>query len=267
MPHEHVNSSFVPRDDEGRATQRVIVQWERAVETDDGGFEPGTIQICSEWLTSTARFPSPEVIEIDPAAPHAFAAVATADVDPDQDVCRWCHRTYRDGPHEIIDPNKPHLFRAKPNRTSLFHAKSADMTHRYPGCVHCGRMRDSLFHVSDTAVRDVELAALAREKSADQRDIKSDVLAAAYGATPEQRDALQVANAARTRVGHHQDDPSWTSAIDAPPDAEPAKIRTEGENTWSEPCTGFFVSMSRNDANHLVRKLRRAIRDAFGGDA
>lgn len=44
-------------------------------------------------------------------------------------------------------------------------------------------------------------------------------------------------------------------------------VHRAGAPTWSEPLQGFWVTLTRDDANHLVRKLRRAIRDAFGGDA
>lgn len=41
----------------------------------------------------------------------------------------------------------------------------------------------------------------------------------------------------------------------------------EGDPTWATPCTGFAVQLSREDINHLIRKLRRARDAAFGADA
>lgn len=42
---------------------------------------------------------------------------------------------------------------------------------------------------------------------------------------------------------------------------------TEGEPTWSEVCNGLAVTLTRDDINHLIRKLRRARDAAFGADA
>lgn len=42
---------------------------------------------------------------------------------------------------------------------------------------------------------------------------------------------------------------------------------TAGENTWSEPCTGFTITLERDDINRLIRMLRRARDSAFEADA
>jgi hypothetical protein len=40
-----------------------------------------------------------------------------------------------------------------------------------------------------------------------------------------------------------------------------------GENTWTEPCTGFAITVSREDINRVIRLLRKARDQAFGADA
>lgn len=56
--------------------------------------------------------------------------------------------------------------------------------------------------------------------------------------------------------------PHNTNAI-----ALPGKEYTSGENTWSEPCTGFAITLERDDINRLIRMLRRARDSAFVADA
>ncbi|HMC96062.1 MAG TPA: hypothetical protein VKG92_00270 [Flavobacteriales bacterium] len=66
----------------------------------------------------------------------------------------------------------------------------------------------------------------------------------------------RISSAGLTRLPHN------TNAI-----AVPGKEYTSGENTWSEPCTGFAITLERDDINRLIRMLRRARDSAFVADA
>lgn len=235
MPHEHINSSFVPLLPDGRSPERVVVSWTKpnhVIPGRDGRPEPGSVQLSSEWLTSEARWPSPRLIEIDPNEPHAFNAA------DDSNECRWCDRTQTDGPHGIIDPTKTHLFRGDPDG-------HVDGSTR---CVHCGQTYAVGPHASATAERDVALS------SSDDSPQHRFVATATFDIDPDS-DTCRLCGKTK-RDGNHDGHKTG-----------PRKVFTEGEPTWSEPCTGFNVTLSREDINYLIGRLRRARDEAFGGDA
>lgn len=184
MPHEHINSSLVdatldptaadPDHPDGimRIPHRVTVIWNRpAAPHAYADPEDGYVQIVSEQLGSSARFPSPEMIKIDPndvpdprpaprgvgsgnpTIPHFYAPTAGPDPDPDMDPCDFCGL----GKH---DSDAAHLV---------------------------------------------------------QRSAGSGFI--------------------------------------------------EGAPTWSEPCTGLAVTLTRSDLNRFIKMLRRARDEAYGADA
>jgi hypothetical protein len=260
MPHEHVNSSIVdatldpitvdPDHPNGimRVPERVTVIWNRpAAPHAYADPQDGYVQIVSEQLGSEARFPSPKMIEIDSAAPHAFNALDAEDEakyvgsGPTEVHCRWCGQTAADGPHGIIDPTKPHLFRAEPDSTN----------HRSPGCVHCGQTYGAGPHVSATAERNVALAGMLSDPERAPHRFK----AVATSDPDSDQDICEHCQLTR-REGNHD---GYKTG--------PHRIFTEGEPTWSEPCTGLAVTLTRADLNRLIKMLRRARDDAYGADA
>lgn len=257
MPHEHINSSIGAVDERGNEIinrERVVVIWNRpgtdhAYDTPDGGY----VQIMSEWPGSAARFPSPQMIEIDTTAPHAYHP------EDDSSDCRWCGRTESDGPHGIINPALPHLFRADLKAAANAGISLTSDTYRHV-CVHCGLSRSAGPHDTIDPERGV--------------------------AHPDPRPAPRGPGTGNPTIPHFYG--TRTASSDPDPDSDPCDfcglgkhdsdaahlvrrqpqiVRTEGEPTWTEPCTGFAVTYTRDDINRLIKMLRKARDQAYGEDA
>jgi len=56
-------------------------------------------------------------------------------------------------------------------------------------------------------------------------------------------------------------------ACHVPATGQPMTVKTAGEPTWSESCTGLAVTLTRADLNRLIKMLRRARDEAYGADA
>lgn len=204
MPHEHVNSSLVdatldrtaadPDHPNGvmRVPERITVIWNRpAAPHAYADPEDGYVQIVSENLGSQARFPTPEIIEIDLDS-HVYVP------DPDEDGER-CASPY------------------------------------------CGNPRAHALHVD----------APASERWLDRHRF---VPRATPDPDPDQ-DTCAFPNCGKLRRADVHNDRLYR------------KVKTEGKPTWSEPCTGIAVTLTRGDLNRLIKMLRRARDEAYGADA
>lgn len=198
MPHEHVNSSLVdatldataadPDHPNGvmRVPERITVIWNRpAAPHAYADPEDGYVQIISEWLQSEARFPTPEIVEVE-LRPHRFVSLAESDNDGERCAAEYCalpreHEIHSGHKVEQYDPELPHLFEGPKDSNTCLAGR-------------CGRQRSHELHIK------------------------------------------------------------WT-------------VKTEGEPTWSEPCTGLAVTLTRSDLNRLIKMLRRARDEAYGADA
>jgi hypothetical protein len=276
MPHEHINSSIGTVDEHGaeRITrERVVLTWNKpsaatAYDAPDGGY----VQIMSEWPESEARFPSPQMIEIDPTAPHAFH------VAEDSNECRWCGQTEPAGPHGITNPDLPHRYRADVSR----HANGIAT------CVHCNRVAGHVIH-TDAAPEPFNGPRVATHidhstcdhpatvagRAACRRSIEADDPRAPYAlggeawASGSARPPHRFKAVATSDPDSDQDicEHCRMTRRDGNHAGHKQRVLTEGEPTWSEPCTGLAVTFTRADINRLIKMLRRARDEAYGADA
>lgn len=112
-------------------------------------------------------------------------------------------------------------------------------------CVHCGLREDEYEVHRPDSIRGTSDDPLMKSLT-DVTKTRSTNMA----------NPTRISSAGLTRLPHN------TNAI-----ALPGKEYTSGENTWSEPCTGFAITLERDDINRLIRMLRRARDSAFVADA
>lgn len=237
MPHEHINSSLAPRLPDGRAPERVVVSWTKpshVIPGRDGRPEPGSVQLSSEWLISTARFASPAIVTIDLDAPHEFMRNDLAEDSDSAKLCKWCT--------EPLDA-------VLPSGESRHHPGTGDAASE----LFVGpdlRPTSSGIGTGDPAISHVYTPIAGPDPDPDMDPCKFCDLGK-HDSRAAHVPALE---------------PHEWSLADSPDNGHRI-IYTEGAPTWSEPCTGFNVSLTREDINYLIIRLRRARDEAFGIDA
>lgn len=288
MTHEHINSTPGPRDlKTGHALERVTVGWTRAEELPAGELQTGDIRIVSEWLKSEARMPTPEMFDVrikyeNGVEVGRWTEPHTYDADErkqnDVELCRYCglheDRACHHGGEQWTDASESDassLMKIDPQTPHVYEPTAGpDPDPDMDPCRYCGFAKhDSVAtHVSSTARRDaalrlnVDLGAPGDPelRAARARNLGGDLL--------DPNRVLPVQKRASRSSGLSTSDPDQLTISDKKLYGDAVQVvHRSGAPTWSEPMQGFWVTLTRDDANHLVRKLRRAIQEAFGGDA